>query len=116
MSKITDMDEAEELDFIDGRNFHVDRGDEEQVGDEDNDSALGDDRYTYVIRGNIWTRKAESKDRITTSIASSVKDFVHENGRRYHAFEDDAYFLPNDVYFLDRIYWPIELTLRCAGN
>lgn len=46
---------------------------------DDRDSALGDDQYT-----------------ITTSIASSVQDFKHENGRRYHAFEDDAYFLPND--------------------
>jgi len=44
------MDEAEEVDLVDVRDLNVDSGDEEQVGDEDNDSALGDDQYTYVVR------------------------------------------------------------------
>nr|POE47950.1 hypothetical protein CFP56_01278 [Quercus suber] len=57
-----------------GSHLQVDRG------GNDSDSTLGEDRYT-----------------ITTSLASSVKEFRHENGRRYHSFQEDAYFLPNDV-------------------
>lgn len=45
----------------------------------DADSTLGSDTYT-----------------ITTSLSPSVTDFRHENGRRYHSFDEDAYYLPND--------------------
>ena len=78
--------------------LHVDQ--DEQIGDDD--SAMGDDHYTYGTQGRGSHQVPDSyARRITTSLASSVKDFKHENGRRYHAFEDDAYFLPNDV----RLVW-----------
>ena len=32
----------------------------------------------------------------TTSIASSIKNYVYENGRRYHAFREGEYLFPND--------------------
>lgn len=32
----------------------------------------------------------------STSLSSSVRDFDFENGRRYHAFRQGAYLLPND--------------------
>lgn len=47
--------------------------------DNDTDSALGSETYT-----------------LTTSLSSSVRNYREENGRRYHAFDEDAYFLPND--------------------
>lgn len=31
----------------------------------------------------------------TTSVSSSVKDYVYENGRRYHAYREGKYMLPN---------------------
>ncbi|KAK2813779.1 hypothetical protein FQN50_000177 [Emmonsiellopsis sp. PD_5] len=32
----------------------------------------------------------------TTSVTSSIKNYVYENGRRYHAFKEGEYLLPND--------------------
>jgi len=39
----------------------------------------------------------------TTSLSSSVTDFRMEYGRRYHAFNDDAYWLPNDEEEMSRL-------------
>jgi SAM-dependent methyltransferase len=53
----------------------------------DADSSLGDaDRST-----------------ISSSINSSVTDFRHEHGRRYHAFEESQYWLPNDDTEIERL-------------
>ena len=32
----------------------------------------------------------------TTSLKSSVQDYKYRNGRRYHAYRDGEYLLPND--------------------
>lgn len=32
----------------------------------------------------------------TTSIASSITDYKYEHGRRYHAYQEGRYALPND--------------------
>lgn len=40
---------------------------------------------------------------LTTSITSSVYDYVYENGRRYHRFREGAYFMPNDQAEQDRL-------------
>ena len=32
----------------------------------------------------------------TTSIASSITDYKYEHGRRYHAYQEGRYLLPND--------------------
>ena len=32
----------------------------------------------------------------TTSIASSITDYKYEHGRRYHAYQEGRYVLPND--------------------
>ncbi|KAI9843532.1 MAG: hypothetical protein M1837_006287 [Sclerophora amabilis] len=45
----------------------------------DSDSALGDDVSNY-----------------TASLSSSILNFPYENGRRYHAYKDGAYVMPND--------------------
>src|SRR2546423_9826381 len=46
----------------------------------DNDSALGGS-----VNGSY-----------STSLASSILDYRYENGRRYHAYRDGEYLLPND--------------------
>src|SRR2546421_2047833 len=46
----------------------------------DNDSALG-----ASVNGSY-----------STSLASSILDYRYENGRRYHAYRDGEYLLPND--------------------
>ncbi|MCJ1396547.1 hypothetical protein MMC18_009438 [Xylographa bjoerkii] len=56
------------------------------VDSSDTDSALGSDTSS-----------------LTTSISSSVTDYRFEHGRRYHAFHDGAYYLPNDEIETDRL-------------
>jgi Methyltransferase domain len=53
----------------------------------------------------------------TASLSSSVTTFRMEYGRRYHAFDDDAYWLPNDEEEMARldlqhIVWSISLNGR----
>lgn len=50
------------------------------------DSALGDDRASS-----------------TGSLNSSVMNYQYENGRRYHAFREGNYFMPNDEAEQDRL-------------
>ncbi|RDW74914.1 hypothetical protein BP6252_06056 [Coleophoma cylindrospora] len=50
----------------------------------------------------------------TQSLTSSVTKYKYENGRRYHAYEDGKYFLPNDEEENDRLdLFHHLLTLRC---
>ncbi|MCJ1404190.1 hypothetical protein MMC11_007415 [Xylographa trunciseda] len=56
------------------------------VDSSDADSALGSDTSS-----------------LTTSISSSITDYRFEHGRRYHAFHDGAYYLPNDEIETDRL-------------
>ncbi|KAF2190951.1 S-adenosyl-L-methionine-dependent methyltransferase [Zopfia rhizophila CBS 207.26] len=37
-----------------------------------------------------------------TSLSSSITDYVYKNGRRYNAYRDSKYFLPNDEAECDR--------------
>ncbi|KAL9603286.1 MAG: hypothetical protein Q9219_001309 [cf. Caloplaca sp. 3 TL-2023] len=49
----------------------------------------------------------------TTSIASSITDYKFEHGRRYHAYKEGRYVLPNDEAEQDRMdlqYHAIRLT------
>ncbi|KXT06715.1 hypothetical protein AC578_8536 [Pseudocercospora eumusae] len=39
----------------------------------------------------------------STSLASSIFGYKYENGRRYHAFRDGAYLMPNDAEEQDRL-------------
>ncbi|KAF7594821.1 hypothetical protein BBP40_008151 [Aspergillus hancockii] len=39
----------------------------------------------------------------TTSIASSIRNYVYENGRRYHKFREGEYLFPNDEIEQDRM-------------
>lgn len=52
----------------------------------DSDSTLGDEVSKY-----------------TASLTSSIENYPFENGRRYHAFKDGSYIMPNDDSELDRL-------------
>ncbi|KAL1975441.1 hypothetical protein VTN31DRAFT_3833 [Thermomyces dupontii] len=49
--------------------------------------------------GNYWSDSASD----LTSLASSITNYVYENGRRYHSFRQGKYFLPNDEAEKDRL-------------
>ena len=62
------------------------------------DSTLGDDVSRY-----------------TASLTSSIERYPVENGRRYHAFKDGSYVMPNDDTELDRLdlmHQLIRITMR----
>lgn len=44
-----------------------------------------------------------NRSRYTASLTSSIERYPIENGRRYHAFKDGNYFMPNDESELDRL-------------
>ncbi|KAL1975775.1 hypothetical protein VTN31DRAFT_4167 [Thermomyces dupontii] len=52
----------------------------------ENDSSYGDELSSY-----------------TASLTSSVLEYRHENGRRYHGYRDGSYLLPNDETENDRL-------------
>ncbi|KAL1993442.1 hypothetical protein VTN49DRAFT_3391 [Thermomyces lanuginosus] len=60
----------------------------------ENDSAYGDELSSY-----------------SASLTSSVLDYRHENGRRYHKYRDGSYLLPNDESESDRLDMLHELCL-----
>jgi len=69
-------------------NFHQEIAVDETVGrdDDDLDSALGSDASVR-----------------STSVTSSIYSYRFENGRRYHAYRDGKYLLPNDEAEQDRL-------------
>jgi SAM-dependent methyltransferase len=72
----------------------------EERAQSDTDSSFGDDTESY-----------------TTSLKSSITKYRYENGRRYHAFKDGSYFLPNDEDESDRLdLFHHIMSLRCGGE
>ena len=51
--------------------------------------------------GELISLRKRSK--YTASLTSSIENYPIENGRRYHAFKDGKYFLPNDESEQDRL-------------
>lgn len=43
------------------------------------------------------------RSKYTASLTSSIERYPIENGRRYHAFKDGRYFMPNDESEQDRL-------------
>ncbi|KKA24618.1 hypothetical protein T310_1365 [Rasamsonia emersonii CBS 393.64] len=64
-----------------------------------NDSAYGNELSTY-----------------SASLTSSVLNYRHENGRRYHAYRDGSYLLPNDEKENERLDLAHELTVKMMGG
>ncbi|KAL1961615.1 hypothetical protein VTN77DRAFT_1390 [Rasamsonia byssochlamydoides] len=52
----------------------------------------------------------------SASLTSSVLDYRHENGRRYHGYRDGTYLLPNDEEEADRLDMVHEMTLTIMGR
>ncbi|KAL1969137.1 hypothetical protein VTN77DRAFT_391 [Rasamsonia byssochlamydoides] len=52
----------------------------------------------------------------STSLASSVLNYRHENGMRYHGYRDGSYLLPNDKEEADRLDIMHEITLTIMGR
>lgn len=59
------------------------------------DESYGDADSTYA--GSLGDAS------YTSSITSSILNYKYENGRRYHAFHDGEYMLPNDEQEQDRL-------------
>ncbi|KAL1995918.1 hypothetical protein VTN49DRAFT_784 [Thermomyces lanuginosus] len=73
-------------------NFKVDNSYE-------NDSSYGDELSSY-----------------SASLTSSVLEYRHENGRRYHGYRDGSYLLPNDEQESDRLDMAHELCLKVLNR
>ncbi|KKY19627.1 putative methyltransferase domain-containing protein [Diplodia seriata] len=52
----------------------------------------------------------------TTSVSSSVRDYVFENGRRYHRYCEGRYSLPNDEQEQDREDMKHAMTVAVCGD
>ncbi|KAL1994793.1 hypothetical protein VTN49DRAFT_980 [Thermomyces lanuginosus] len=65
----------------------------------ENDSSYGDELSSY-----------------SSSLTSSVFDYRHENGRRYHKYRDGSYLLPNDESENDRLDMFHELCLQLLDH
>ncbi|KAL1991244.1 hypothetical protein VTN49DRAFT_5748 [Thermomyces lanuginosus] len=65
----------------------------------ENDSSYGDELSSY-----------------SESLTSSVLEYRHENGRRYHGFRDGSYLLPNDEQENDRLDMLHELFLQLLNR
>ena len=60
-----------------------------------------------------WTDSAGSE---TTSITSSIRNHIFENGRRYHKYHDGQYVMPNDESEQNREDLKHEMVVRLCGG
>lgn len=51
----------------------------------------------------------------TASLTSSIENYPVENGRRYHAYKDGSYVMPNDESELDRLDLTHNMLKVCMG-
>ncbi|RDW86014.1 hypothetical protein BP5796_04339 [Coleophoma crateriformis] len=51
-----------------------------------------------------------------TSLASSIRNYMYENGRRYHAYREGEYVLPNDEAEQDRLDFAHHLFKMVLGG
>ncbi|OCT52774.1 hypothetical protein CLCR_10205 [Cladophialophora carrionii] len=75
--------------------------------DDDIDSALGDvgaSQPPGIVHMTNRTPALQGDDLLSTSsLASSVFDYIQEHGRRYNGYGERTYVLPNDEMELDRL-------------
>jgi SAM-dependent methyltransferase len=72
-----------------------------EVDDSDRDSAIGE-------TATGWSS--------TISLTSSITKYREENGRRYHAYKDGVYFIPNDNAEQERLDTQHNLFLMTFGG
>lgn len=53
---------------------------------------------------------------LTQSVRSSIFDYKYENGRRYHAFKEGAYWAPNDEPEQDRLTMQSRAIFLASGS
>ncbi|KAL9111622.1 MAG: hypothetical protein Q9227_003895 [Pyrenula ochraceoflavens] len=58
----------------------------------------------------------DSQSTWSTSLSSSVKNYIHENGRRYHAFREGRYVFPNDDAEQDREDMKHTMVVNALGG
>ncbi|KAF9635836.1 putative methyltransferase type 12 protein [Lasiodiplodia theobromae] len=68
--------------------------------DVDSASGSSSDHFYSDVDSAVGSSTAGST---TTSLNSEVVNYRYEHGRRYHAFQEDAYWLPNDDDESDRL-------------
>lgn len=99
-------------------------GDDESYNDESEEQAAAAQAEGSIIvdSDDLGTDDGYGTDNNTTastSLAESVRDYIYENGRRYHRFREGRYNFPNDdveyVAFPNVHYGEHSLTLW-AGN
>ena len=77
----------------------------------DRDDLRSDDGY-----------ESDSRTSASTSLAEGIRDYIYENGRRYHRFREGRYNFPNDdVEFVPPVLsvflpYPGERSLTCNGS
>ncbi|RJE18621.1 Methyltransferase [Aspergillus sclerotialis] len=69
---------------------------------ENNASYIVPDDNPYASDDPAFLTDSDSES-ATKSLSSSVLHYRYENGRRYHAYKEGAYFLPNDEREQDRL-------------
>lgn len=60
--------------------------------------------------------ESDSDSAASTSLASSVRDYVFENNRRYHKFKEGRYLIPNDDIEQEREDMKHTMCLHVANN
>lgn len=65
--------------------------------------------------------ESDANTTCSTSLAESIRDYVYENGRRYHRFREGRYNFPNDdveyvFFFLILCRYQTSVEKICCGN
>lgn len=60
--------------------------------------------------------QTDGKSTASTSLSSSVRDYVFENNRRYHRFKEGRYLIPNDNQEQEREDMKHVLVLHICGG
>jgi SAM-dependent methyltransferase len=80
----------------------------EQQGDSSDETIREQTHDTSSASDDHWEHdsgigSATPLSSTTTSLTPSILDFKTENGRRYHAYREGTYYLPNDDKEADRL-------------
>lgn len=92
---------------------HDDANDEEDV---QNAVAQAEEGSIIVDSDDVGSDagyETDSNTAASTSLAESVRDYIYENGRRYHRFREGRYNFPNDdvEYVIDPLVYALLASL-----
>ncbi|ROT35342.1 S-adenosyl-L-methionine-dependent methyltransferase [Sodiomyces alkalinus F11] len=72
--------------------------------------------WTQQTRRTLLERKRQPRSFATTSLAPSVLDYKFVHGRRFHAYKEGAYVMPNDDDEQDRLDLAHLMNVKAIGN